>query len=133
MAKSFTIGQLARATDTKVETIRYYEKVGLLNAPSRSASNYRTYGFDDLRRLSFARRARELDFTIDQVRTLITLADERENDCCNVDALTEQHLATIDRKIADLVALQGELTALLNSCRGGNVANCRIIEALARN
>ena len=81
-------------------------------------------------RLSFIRRARDLGFPLDQVRALLALSDERNRDCATVDALARDHLAEVERKIADLEALHRELTVLLASCRGGTVAQCRIIEAL---
>jgi Cu(I)-responsive transcriptional regulator len=124
------IGELARRTGTKAETIRYYEKIGLLNAPPRSVGNYRSYDDRDFVRLSFVRRARELGFPIDDVRELLDLADRREQDCCRIDALTRQHMDAVDRRIADLTALRGELSAMLDACRGGVVADCRILEAL---
>jgi Cu(I)-responsive transcriptional regulator len=127
----YRIGDLARATDTKVETIRWYEKEGLLPRPSRTAGNYRAYGQGELARLSFIRRARDLGFPLDQVRALLDLAENREGDCASVDVLAARHLAEIDRKLADLTALRRELSTLLSSCRGGKVANCRIIDALA--
>jgi Cu(I)-responsive transcriptional regulator len=127
----YRIGDLARATDTKVETIRWYEKEGLLPRPSRTAGNYRAYGQDELARLNFIRRARDLGFPLDQVRALLDLAENREGDCASIDVLAAQHLAEIDRKLADLTALRRELSTLLSSCRGGKVANCRIIDALA--
>lgn len=131
MTNPLSIGELARVTQTRTETIRYYEKIGLLSAPARSSGNYRSYGEHDLARLSFVRRARDLGFSIDQVRALLDLADQRERDCCTVDSLTQEHLAMVERKIADLTALKRELTSLLTSCQGGKVADCRILEALA--
>ncbi|MCD7099739.1 helix-turn-helix domain-containing protein [Stenotrophomonas sp. MMGLT7] len=131
MQDLMTIGEAARATGTRAETIRYYEKIGLLPAPPRSAGNYRGYAPQDVARLGFVRRARELGFSIDHVRELLELADRREHDCCRVDELTRQHVAAIGQKIADLTALDRELNALLASCRGGRVAECRILEALA--
>ena len=125
------IGALARATGTKVETIRWYERVGLLPAPARSAGNYRTYGEAHLGRLSFIRRARDLGFSLDQIRTLLDLAEDRERSCDAVDVIAREHLDEVDRKIADLQALQRELASLIGQCRHGNVAECRIIEALA--
>lgn len=124
------IGDLARVTDTKVETIRWYEKQGLLPKPNRTAGNYRAYGDAELARLSFIRRARDLGFPLDQVRTLLDLAERRDSDCASVDVLAADHLAEIDRKLADLTALRRELSSLLSSCRGGKVATCRIIDAL---
>lgn len=126
----FNIGQLARAAETPTATVRYYEKIGLLPSPPRSDSNYRLYGVDDLARLRFVRRARDLGFSIEQVRSLLEFSDQHEQDCCTVDQLTEEHLAVIEQKIADLTALKGHLSKLLTSCQGGTVADCRIIDAL---
>lgn len=130
MSGHLTIGKLAGATGTKVETIRYYEQIGLLAAPARSAGNYRTYEGEHLRRLSFIRRARDLGFSIDQVRELMGLADRREQSCMAVDVIANQHRDAITRKIADLTALASELDALIDSCSRNTVAECRIIEAL---
>lgn len=127
----YRIGDLARATDTRVETIRWYEKQGLLPRPPRTAGNYRLYGEAELGRLSFIRRARDLGFSLDQVRALLDLAANADRDCSSVDVIAAEHLAEVDRKIADLTALRRELSSLLTSCRGGTVATCRIIDALA--
>lgn len=128
---SLNIGALAKATNTKVETIRWYERVGLLPVPPRSAGNYRTYGTADLGRLSFIRRARDLGFSLDQIRALLNLALNREHSCEAVDVIAREHLGEVDRKIADLQALRRELDALIGQCRHGRIAECRIIEALA--
>jgi DNA-binding transcriptional MerR regulator len=125
-----TIGELARATVTNVETIRYYERIGL-PAPPRTAGNYRTYAAWHVVRLSFTRRARDLGFSIEQVRALLDLADQRDRSCEAVDAIAREHLAEVERKLADLRALWHELRALIGQCRHGTVAECRIIEALA--
>lgn len=124
------IGELAKATGTKVETIRYYEQTGLLPAPARTQGNYRSYGGGHLARLSFIRRARDLGFSIEQVRALLDLSDDRTRDCATVDHIASEHLREVDRKIADLTALRRELSAVIASCGGGTVAECRIIEAL---
>ncbi len=124
------IGDLARATGTRIETIRWYEKQGLLPPPLRTASNYRIYGDAALARLSFIRRARDLGFSLDTVRALLALSENRESDCATVDVLAAAHLVEIDRKIEDLVKLRRELSGLLASCNGGRIAECRIIEAL---
>lgn len=124
------IGELARTTSTKVETIRFYEKIGLLAAPARTAGNYRDYGSAHLARLSFIRRARDLGFTLDQVRELLALSDDREQSCSAVDGVARAHLAQIDQKIADLRALRRELDELIGQCRQGAISDCRIIEAL---
>ena len=125
------IGQLARAAGTKAETIRYYERIGLLPQPSRSAGNYREYSDADVRRLAFARRSRYLGFSIEQVRTLLDLADRKEQSCEAVDTIAQAHLADVKRKLVDLTALRRELESVIGQCRHGTIAECRIIEALA--
>jgi Cu(I)-responsive transcriptional regulator len=124
------IGELARSTGTKVETIRFYEKIGLLPAPERTEGNYRDYSQPHLARLSFVRRARDLGFTLDQVRALLTLADDRDQSCGAVDVVARDHLSQIDRKIADLQALRRELDEIISQCGQGAISECRIIEAL---
>ncbi len=126
-----TIGTLARAAGTKVVTVRYYEKIGLLPAPARTAGNYRRYGAEDLRRLRFIRRCRELGFTIGQLRTVLDLSSEGERECDEVDRTVRTHLAAVEAKICDLNRLADELRRIGESCTGGRVADCRIIEALS--
>ena len=126
-----SIGALARATGTKVETVRWYERVGLLPAPARTSGNYRAYGTAHLGRLSFIRRARDLGFSLDHIRVLLDLAEQQDRSCEAVDVIAREHLGEVDRKIADLQALRRELDALITQCRHGKVAECRIIEALA--
>ena len=128
--RDLTIGDLAQATGTKVETVRYYERIGLLPLAARTAGNYRAYGRPHVERLSFIRRARALGFSIEQVRELLSLADDRGRSCEAVDELARVHLATVERKLADLTALGQELETLLGQCHSGTVAECRIIQAL---
>jgi len=125
------IGELGRLTGTKVETIRYYERIGLLAKPERTAGNYRAYGAEHLNRLSFIRRSRDLGFSLEQVRALLDLSDDRERPCEAVDIIAQAHLTEVDRKIADLRALRRELSNMITQCRHGTVANCRIIESLS--
>jgi len=125
------IGELARATDTKAETIRYYEQIGLLPEPPRTAGNYRDYAAEHVSRLTFTRRARELGSSIEQIRALLTLADDREQSCEAVDAIARAHLGEIKRKLSDLAALRRELELVIGQCGHGTIAECRIIEALA--
>lgn len=126
-----TIGKLARATNTKVETVRYYERIDLLGAPARSEGNYRLYDEAALGRLSFIRRARDLGFSLDEVRQLLEVADDKDRSCVAVDELARTHLDAVDRKIADLQALRRELDSLVRQCGRGTIADCRIVEALA--
>ncbi len=125
------IGELGQATATKVETVRYYEKIGLLPKPARTAANYRAYGPDHLARLSFIRRARDLGFTLEAVRELLTLSDDKARSCEAIDVIARAHLADIDRKVADMQALRSELARVLDSCGHGAVADCKIIETFA--
>jgi DNA-binding transcriptional MerR regulator len=112
------IGELSRATGTNVETIRYYERIGLLPQPLRTAANYRSYGPGHRARLSFVRHSRELGFTIEEIRSLLDLSDHPSRDCGEAD------------KIAQLTALRDELASIIGRCRGGLAADCRVIEAL---
>jgi DNA-binding transcriptional MerR regulator len=125
------IGDLAKATATKVETVRYYERIALLSPPARTSANYRAYGSAHLARLSFIRRARDLGFTIEAVRELLTLSDHRSQSCQAVDSIARAHLTEVERKIGDLTALRSELDRVVGACRHGTVAECKIIETLA--
>lgn len=129
--RNLTIGELGRLTGTKVETIRYYERIGLLVEPGRTAGNYRTYGPEHLNRLSFVRRSRDLGFSTEQIRVLLDLSDDQDRSCEAIDAIARQHLTEVERKIADLQALRRELNGMIDHCHCGTVAECRIIEALS--
>jgi Cu(I)-responsive transcriptional regulator len=124
------IGELANATATKVETVRYYEKIGLLPPPARTSANYRAYGSEHLARLSFIRRARDLGFTLEAVRELLTLSDDKSQSCEAVDSIARVHLTEINQKVRDLKSLRSELNRVVGSCSHGTVADCKIIETL---
>jgi len=130
-AAHLAIGDLARLTGTKVNTIRFYEEGGLLPKAERTISGRRIYRDADTRRLAFIRQSRNLGFPLDAVRELLTLADDANQPCEAVDRIARVHLAEIDLKIADLSALRSELDRLIRSCRPGTVADCKIIETLA--
>ncbi|EGO94822.1 MULTISPECIES: helix-turn-helix domain-containing protein [Acidiphilium] len=125
------IGELSRKTGVRIETIRYYERIGLLAPPARTAGNYRRYRETDAGRLRFIRRARALGFPIDRIGTLLALADQRDRSCEDVDAIARDHLDEIDRKIADLTALRRELASMVDACSSRSIARCRILGALA--
>src|SRR3546814_20229359 len=110
-SENLSIGDLAKATNTKVVTIRYYEKIGLLPAPDRTAGNYRSYSATHLGRLSFIRRARDLGFSIEQVRDLLGLSDQRDRPCEAVDAIAREHLSEVAPKIRHLKALTRQLAS----------------------
>ena len=126
-----TIGQAARHSGVKVPTIRYYEQIGLLPAPPRSEGNRRQYDADDLRRLAFIRHARELGFEIDAIRALLALQDEPDQSCATADQIARARLVEVEQRIASLTALKAELERMLASCAHGQVAECRVIEAMA--
>lgn len=124
------IGELSRATGTNIETIRYYERIGLLPAPDRTAANYRSYGDAHRARLAFVRHSRELGFTIEEVRSLLDLSDDPTRECDEADRIATRHLEQVEEKIAQLTLLRDELTRIVGRCRGGVAADCRVIEAL---
>jgi Cu(I)-responsive transcriptional regulator len=129
---TLTIGKLSAATGVNIETIRYYERAGLMAPPRRTAGNYRSYGDTDISRLRFIKRTRDLGFSLEQVRALLSISGERERDCGMVDSIAIAHLAEVDRKIADLTALRRELAEAVARCEGGKtVAECRILEAFS--
>lgn len=126
-----SIGRLGARTGTGVETIRYYERIGLLPEPPRTAGNYRAYGEEHVRRLAFVRRARALGFHLETIRALLDVADRPEQPCASVDALARAQIAEVEARIGDLTRLRDELARLVGQCRGGTVGECRIVEALA--
>jgi MerR family mercuric resistance operon transcriptional regulator len=124
-------GALARRVGCNLETIRYYEKIGLMPDPPRSASGYRRYGEGDVRRLRFILRARELGFSIEAIRGLFELVDGGTQTCAEVKERTERHLADVREKIADLQRIERVLATASAACSGGEVPECPILEALA--
>ncbi|MGD8558636.1 MAG: helix-turn-helix domain-containing protein [Gammaproteobacteria bacterium] len=124
------IGQLSEQTDCKIETIRYYERIGLLPAPARSDSGYRIYKTDHVKRLSFICRSRELGFTIEEIRALLKMVDGGSYTCNDVKTITLEHLTTIRRKIKDLKKLETTLSNIAAQCKGNMTPECPIIDAL---
>jgi MerR family transcriptional regulator, mercuric resistance operon regulatory protein len=124
------IGRLAAHTGTNIETIRYYERIGLWPAPARSAGGYRLYGAEHLKRLNFIRRARALGFSIDKIRTLLRLADERKRPCGEVRVVAEAHLKDVHAKIADLRTMERVLRETVARCAAGRSTHCPLIDAL---
>jgi Cu(I)-responsive transcriptional regulator len=124
------IGDLARSAGISVETIRYYERIGLLAKPSRTEGNYRAYDTRDLKRLNFIRHARGLGFEIGEIRSLLELVDHPERDCAVADIVASGHLGAVEAKIEQLSRLRDELTRMVNACRGGRAADCRVLEVL---
>lgn len=125
------IGELSKTAGLPVETIRYYEKIGLMPAPERNASGYRQYRSDHRDRLLFIKRCRNLDMTQDEIRELIQLANQPEADCSEVDALLARHLNHVRERLAELARLEKTLERLQKACsRGRSVSECGILDGL---
>ena len=125
------ISELAKAAHTQSETIRYYEREGLLPEPARTAANYRSYDSSHLERLAFIRHCRSLDMTLGEVRTLLHFKDAPEENCAEVNGLLDAHVGHVVQRIKELKALEKELRALRLQCAGSQpTADCGILEGL---
>ena len=132
MTTNLKIGELAQKTDCPVQTIRYYEREGLLPEPARTEGNYRVYGDTHLERLSIIRRCRSLDMTLDEIRTLLRFRDAPEENCAEVNILLDSHIGHVAARIAELKSLEKELKQLRQTCNEVNVAkDCGILNNLA--
>lgn len=129
-ARAYGIGTMSRETGVNIETIRYYEKIGLMPDPGRTAGGNRQYSHDHLKRLSFIRRSRELGFSIEEIRALLGMVDQQGVSCGEVHQMTIQHLAAVRAKIANLQALQSALEEMASECARGDVPECPIIDTL---
>lgn len=131
MRDNFSIGELGRMAGCQVVTIRYYEKIGILPEPDRSAGGHRVYSGAHRERLTFIRKARELGFTLDTVRSLLSLSEQPQGEpCADVDRIAVQHLANVRGKIADLRALEATLERMLDVCGHTTVEQCRVLDSL---
>lgn len=130
-AHGLTIGDLAKRTGVKVQTIRYYEMIGLLPAPDRTEGNQRRYEERAAGTLRFIRHARDLGFEIEQIRDLLALASHPERPCSDADAIARRHLEQVEQRITILQSLRGELKRMIRQCSGGRVETCRVIEVFA--
>ncbi len=124
------IGTLSRQTGCHIETIRYYERIGLLSPATRSEGGHRLYGEAQRRRLGFIRRTRELGFTLGEVRALLGLVDGGRYTCAQVKRITVHHLDEVRRKVADLRTIERVLAEMAAQCDGGAVPKCPVIDAL---
>ncbi len=131
MDDDFTIGRLARETGCKVQTIRYYEQIGLMPQPFRTAGNQRRYAPAHVARLAFIRHGRELGFSLDAVREFLSLADDPDRSCEAADRIARTRLQAVESRISRLQALKLELQRMIEQCKGGRIAECRVIEVLA--
>jgi MerR family mercuric resistance operon transcriptional regulator len=122
--------ELARRTGSNLETVRYYEKVGLMPEPPRTAAGYRSYDTTHERRLRFVLRARELGFSLDEIRELLRLVDERDRPCAEASTIAATHLDDVRAKIADLKRMERVLKDVVARCAGGTRPECPLIETL---
>ncbi|NDW01555.1 helix-turn-helix domain-containing protein [Salipiger sp. PrR002] len=125
-----TIGTLAKRTGSKVQTIRYYEQIGLMPEPGRTEGGQRRYGHAELDRLAFIRHARDLGFSLEAIRELLDLSDTPDHACDHVDAIAQKQLRAVEARIVRLEALRAELKRMIGQCSGGSVADCRVLEVL---
>lgn len=124
------ISEAAIASNCHLETVRYYERIGLLAAPPRNASGYRNYRDEDIARLQFISRGRALGFSIEEIRSLLRLSKEVALSCAEVDKIARQHLNAVRGKIRDLQRMARELEHTIEQCQEDNCGNCTILDAL---
>jgi MerR family mercuric resistance operon transcriptional regulator len=122
--------ELARRTGCNLETIRYYEKIGLMPDPPRTAAGYRVYGVSHVSRLRFILRARELGFPIEELRSLLSMVDAHDYTCGDIHAMTTAHLKSVRDRIRDLQRLERTLSAIAERCSGDAVPECPIIDEM---
>jgi len=126
-----TIGEAARRTGLPAKTIRYYDSIGLVRPARRTEAGYRVYDEAQVHTLHFVARARALGFTVEQVSQLLTLWQDRERASADVKAVAAQHLADIDRRMAELQRMRDTLSRLMESCQGDHRPACPILDDLA--
>ena len=125
----FTTGELARLTGASIETIRYYERIGLMPRPPRTGGGRRAFGPESLAALNFIRRGRGLGFTLDDIRAL--LAQRQAQPCCaHVRSIAARHLETVRAKLRDLTELEADLARLVSQCQGDGASECAVLDAL---
>jgi DNA-binding transcriptional MerR regulator len=127
---ALTIGAVAAETGSNVQTIRYYEQIGLLPPAERTEGNQRRYGHEHVARLAFIRHSRELGFPLEAIRELLSLSDTPDRDCDAADEIVRRQLKAVVARIKRLKALQAELKRMITQCSGGKIADCRVIEVL---
>jgi DNA-binding transcriptional MerR regulator len=128
----YSIGQLSKETQCKVPTIRYYEEIGLLDKPRRSEGNQRQYTNQQCQRLHFIRHSRALGFSLEQIKQLIDLQDNKRTDCQQADKIALSHLSDIRNKIQRLQQLEGELLSMIETCHNERKDHCLILKSLSK-
>ncbi len=129
--KTLPIGRLAERTGCRVQTIRYYEQIGLMPKAARTEGNQRRFEEWHRERLAFIRHSRELGFPLEAIRELLRLADKPDRSCDTVDRIVRRQLQQVESRIARLESFKDELKRMIRQCRGGQIGQCRIIHALA--
>ena len=124
------IGALSRQTGTKVQTIRYYEQIGLMNEAGRTSGGQRRYFEKDLDRLAFIRHSRQLGFSLDSIRELLELSDNPSRSCAEVDSIARRQLRQVEQRLKRLQSLKKELKRMVAECEGDSVADCKVLEVL---
>tara|TARA_R110002072_G_scaffold115854_1_gene246162 strand:+ start:845 stop:1258 length:414 start_codon:yes stop_codon:yes gene_type:complete len=128
--RSIRRGELAKVTGCNLETIRYYEKIGIMPDPPRSVKGYRSYDDTHVKRLKFVMRSRDLGFTLEEVRGLLGLVDDQSRTCAEVQIIAEDHLSDVQAKIADLQRIERVLSETVARCTGDAAPECAVIDAL---
>ncbi|VAW16400.1 Heavy metal resistance transcriptional regulator HmrR [hydrothermal vent metagenome] len=128
--RGYGIGEVSRRTGVNIETIRYYERIEILPRPGRTEGGNRQYDHEQLKRLFFVKRCRDLGFSLDEIRALLEMVDRDDFTCNDVHAMTITHLAAVKTKLADLKRLERALVEMASQCSGGDVPDCPIIDTL---
>ena len=128
--RGYGIGDMSRATGVHIETIRYYERIGIMPPPDRTPGGNRQFSHDQLKRLFFVKRCRDLGFSLDEIRALLTMVDGRNFTCNEVNEMTLAHLGNIRKKLTDLKRLEQTLQKMAAQCSKGDVPQCPVIDTL---
>lgn len=126
----YAIGVMSRETSVNIETIRYYERIGIMPRPDRTEGGNRQYNHDQLKRLFFIKRCRELGFSIEEIKALLQMVDRADFTCGEVHTMTIDHLSTVKKKVSDLRRLEKALRSMAAECGKGDVPDCPIIDTL---
>jgi len=130
--RGYAIGEMSRQTGVHIETIRYYERIEIIPKPDRTEGGNRQYNHEQLKRLSFVKKSRDLGFTLDEIRALLLMVDRQDFTCNQVHTMTIEHLENVKKKLSDLKRMEKTLKSMASQCSKGDVPECPIIETLFR-
>jgi MerR family mercuric resistance operon transcriptional regulator len=128
--RGYAIGEMSKLTGVNIETVRYYERISIMPKPDRTNGGNRQYNRDQLKRLSFIKRCRDLGFSLDEIRALLEMVDRHDFTCGEVHGMTISHLTNVEKKLADLKRLKQSLKKMASECSKGDVPECPIIDTL---